>query len=241
MMQEFAERRSQFRFPVVLPIEYFGSNGSSTSSYSLDINKYGAFVSSDDPLGVGTRCDMRLTVPINHESSKVFKTDGTVVWNKTLPFKSTRNGMGVQFSDPLPEDLLLNALADATKKLQKEGEIKASLEEKVEKLESELEEAKRLASLGRCIEKILFDLSNPILVLSGKLEIIKKKLYEHKQLLDQHEHVPKNEVMKISKEFDAYFKNIDQVLKDYKVVSELIHLVGTDSSTIRKKLQELGC
>jgi len=241
MMQEFSERRSQFRFPVVLPVEYFRYNGSSISSYSLDISKYGAFVSSDDPLGIGSQCGMRLTVPIDHESSKFFKTDGTVVWNKALPFKTKRNGMGVEFSEPLPENLLLNALADTTKKLTKETEIKKKLEEKVEQLESELEESLRLAGLGRCIEKILFDLSNPILVMSGKLEIIKSKLYEHKKLLDQHECEHKGELRKISKEFNAYYQNIEQVLNDYRVVSELVHLVGADSSTIEKKLQKYGC
>ena len=34
------------------------------------------------------------------------------------------------------------------------------LEERVEKLESQLEETKKLATLGRCAEKILFELSN---------------------------------------------------------------------------------
>jgi Tfp pilus assembly protein PilZ len=241
MMQEFAERRTQFRFPVVLPVEYYKRNGSSISSYSLDISKCGAFVSSDDPLGIGSRCGMRLMVPIDHESSKLFNTDGTVVWNKILPFKSKRNGMGIEFSEPLPENLLLNALADTTKKLTKETEIKKRLEEKVEKLELELEESTRVSALGRCMEKILFDLSNPILVLSGKLEIIKNKLHEHRRTLEQHECAHKADLLKISKEFNTYCKNIDQILKDYKVISELAHLVGADSSTIEKKLQKYGC
>jgi len=241
MMQEFAERRSQFRFPVVLPVEYVKCNGSSISSYSLDINKYGAFVSSDDPLDIGSQCGMRLTVPINHESSTIFQTEGEVAWNKTQPFKSKRNGMGIQFSEPLPENILLNALADTTKKLTRETEAKRNLETKLEQLEEELDESKRLAGLGRCIEKILLDLSNPILALTGKLELIKNKLNEQKKLLEQHECNHKDELQRIIQEFDLYYDNIEQMLKDYRVVSELIHLVGSDSSTIEKKLQEYGC
>ncbi len=46
--------------------------------------------------------------------------------------------MGVQFIDPLPEDVLLYALAHNFRKLVKETEAKGLFEERVEKLESEL-------------------------------------------------------------------------------------------------------
>jgi hypothetical protein len=46
--------------------------------------------------------------------------------------------MGVQFIEPLPEDVLLYALADNVRKLMKESEAKGLSEERVEKLESEL-------------------------------------------------------------------------------------------------------
>ncbi len=61
------------------------------------------------------------------------------------PFKSRSNGMGVQFIDPLPEDVFLYALADNVRRLMKESKAKGLLEERLEKLESELEETKRLA------------------------------------------------------------------------------------------------
>ena len=76
--------------------------------------------------------------------------------------------MGVHFIQPLPEDILLNALAYTYRKLLTETEPKKLLEERVQKLESALEETKRLASLGRCVEKILFEVSNPILKLSSR-------------------------------------------------------------------------
>jgi len=241
MMQESAERRSEFRFPIVLPAEYFKPDDSGILSYSLDLSKMGTFISSDDPLVLGSRFGMHLTIPVDYESSKIFRTQGTVTWNKIQPFKSKRNGMGVKFIDPLPEDLLLYALAHNFRKLVKETEAKGLLEERVEKLESELEEAKRLAALGRCVEKILFDISNPILTLSGNLEIIKTKMYEHKRMLEEHEETNKEEFKEIVTEFDKSCDKIDQILKDYKIISELAKIVGDDRETLERELKRYNC
>jgi C4-dicarboxylate-specific signal transduction histidine kinase len=161
-----------------------------------------------------------------------------VIWDKVQPFQSKRNGMGVQFIKPLPESLLLKALANNIKKLIKETESKKALEERVEKLELELEEVKRLATLGRYAEKILFDVSNPILTLSGKLEIIKTKMHEHKKMLEEHGEVNQKECKKHIKEFNDYCKKIDQILKDYKIISELAHIVGDDRETLERRLVE---
>jgi hypothetical protein len=49
MMREPVERRSEFRFPVVVPVEYFKSDGTGILSYALDLNRMGTFISSDDP------------------------------------------------------------------------------------------------------------------------------------------------------------------------------------------------
>ena len=38
MMQEVAEKRSEFRFPVVVPAEYFRPDDSGILSYSLDLS-----------------------------------------------------------------------------------------------------------------------------------------------------------------------------------------------------------
>ena len=138
MMQEPVERRSEFRFPVVGPVEYFKPDDSGILSYVLDLSKNGTFISSDDPPVLGSRLGIHLTIPVDDKSSKIFRTEGTVAWNRIRPFKSKSNGMGVQFIEPLPEDILLYALADNVRRLVKETEAKKLLEERVEKLEAEL-------------------------------------------------------------------------------------------------------
>ena len=236
MIQELAEKRTEFRFPVVLPVEYFKPEDSGISSYSLDLSKSGTFISSDVPLSIGSKFGINLTIPFNDESSKILRTEGTVVWDNVQPFKSKRNGMGVQFIEPLPESLLLKALANNIKKLIKETESKKALERRVEKLESELEEAKRLATLGRCTEKILFDVSNPILTLSGKLEIIKSKMLEYTKMLEDNDEINQEECKKHIKEFNDCCKKIDQILNEYKIISDLAHIVGDDREGIEKRL-----
>jgi len=140
VIHESIDRRSEFRFPVVLPVEYFKPTGTGILSYALGLSRSGTFISSDDPLSMGSRFSSHLTIPLDNESSKILRTEGEVVWNKIQPFKSKRNGMGVQFVEPLSESLLLKALANNIKKLIKETESKKALERRVEKLESELEE-----------------------------------------------------------------------------------------------------
>jgi len=241
MIQELAEKRTEFRFPVVLPVEYFKPEDSGISSYSLDLSKSGTFISSDVPLSIGSRFDINLTIPFNDESSRILRTEGTVIWDKVQPFKSKSNGMGVQFVEPLPESLLLKALANNIKKLIKETESKKALEKRVEKLESELEERTRLATLGRCAEKILFNVSNPILTLSGKLETIRTKMLKHKKMLEEYDGVSINGSKKIIAEFDNYCKKIDQILKDYKIISDLAHIVGDGREGIERKLMKYKC
>jgi signal transduction histidine kinase len=237
MISEFAERRCEFRFRLVLPVEYFKLNDTVILSYSLDLSKNGTFISSDCPLNIGSRFSIRLSVPVTYESSKIFRIEGTVAWNKIQPFKSKRNGMGVQFIEPLPEVLLLCALADNIKKLMKESEAKGILEERVTRLESELEETKRLAALGRFVEEILFELSNPIVAISGQLEIIKTKMYRHKRMLEEHEGTDKRVFKKVITEFDGCCTKIDKMLNDYTVISELAHIVGDDREALERKLQ----
>jgi len=238
MIQESVERRSEFRFPIVVPVEYFPPDGSGILSYALDLCKKGAFISSDNhPISIGSRFGMNLNLPVDQGTSRIFRTEGTVAWNRMQPFKSKRNGMGVQFIEPLPERLLLNALADRTKKLMEETEAKKLLEERVEKLEPELEETKRLAALGRFAEKILSEVSKPVLTLSGKLETIKTKMRDYQRMLEGHEETDKEEFKRIITEFNSCRKEIDQVLKDYKIISELAKIVEDDRETLERKLQ----
>jgi signal transduction histidine kinase len=241
VISESIEKRSEFRFPVVVPAEYFKPGDSGILSYALDLSKNGTFISSDDPLSTGSRFGVHLTIPFDYESSKIFRTEGTVAWNRMQPFKSKRNGMGVQFIEPLPESLLLNALADNFQKLMRETEAKRLLEERVQKLESELEETRRLAALGRCVEKILFELSDPILTLSGKLALLERKMDKHKRMLEEHEETNKEGFKKIITEFKESCNKIDQILSEYKVISELAKIVGDDRETLERKLQRYNC
>ena len=238
MIPVAVERRSEFRFPIVLPVEYFKPDESGILSYSSDLTKRGTFISSDDPLSTGTRFGMNLTIPFNREASKVHLTEGTVMWNRAQPFKSKRNGMGVKFVEPLPERLLLRALAYNVKELMKEREAKKVLEERVGKLEAELEAVERLATLGRFVEKILFDLSNPILTISGKLELIKAKLDKHKRTFEEHEVITKEEFRNIITELDNDCSEVDQILKGYTIIAELAQIVEDDRDTLEKKLKK---
>ena len=241
MMQRSLERRSEFRFPVVVPVEYFNPDDSGILSYALDLSKGGTFISSDDPLTIGSTFSIHLTIPVDYESSKIFRTEGAAAWNKVQPFKSKSNGMGVRFIEPLPEDILLNTLAYNYRKLIEETEAKRLLEERVEKLESELEEVNKLAALGRCVEKILFEVSNPILTLSGKLETIKRKMHKHRRMLEEYVETNKKEFKRITKDFDNCCREIHQILKDYKIISELAHIVANDRETLESKLKRYNC
>jgi len=154
------------------------------------------------------------------------------------PFKSKTNGMGVRFIEPLPESLLLKALANNIRKLMKETEAKKLLEERHQKAESELEETKRLAALGRYVERILFEVSNPVLTLFAKLETIKTKMSEHKRILEEHEETNKEELKKIIAEFDRSCDTIDKILKDYRIISELAKIVEDDGESLERKLKK---
>lgn len=241
MTQEPVDRRYQFRFPIVVPIEYFLPDDSSIVSYSLNLSKKGAFISSDDHhLSIGSKFSMQLTIPVDQESSKIFRTEGTVVWNRLQVFKSRRNGMGVKFIEPLPESVLFNALASYCSRLAKEVEGKEVLGGRIHKLESGLEEAKRLAALGRYVEKILYELSNPILTLSGRLETIKTKMHTHKRMLEEHGEA-KEKLMEMIAEIDNSCREVDQILKDYKIIFELAHIRGDDRETLERKLKRDNC
>jgi len=240
MPQELVEKRSGFRFPAVVPVEYFKPDDSGIMSYALNICKNGTFISSDDPVRTGNNVALNLNIPFNGTSSKIFKTKGIVVWDWIQPFKSKKNGMGVKFTDPLPEDVLLNALADTTKKLIRESEAKKALEERVEKLESELEGAKRLATLGHYAEKILLEISNPILAISGRLETITRKMGEHKRIIKEHNEINKKAWKTMVTDFENCCKEIGQILKDYTIISELAQIVNDKENLETRLIQQYG-
>jgi Tfp pilus assembly protein PilZ len=235
---EAVEKRSEFRFPVAVPVEYFKNNDAAIVSYALDLSKGGIFISSDDPMETGSECTLHLTVPFDYESSRIFRTEGTVAWSKIQPFKSTRNGMGVRFTEPLPEGMLLNALVDKTRKLLKEAEARKALEDRLEHRESELKEAQRLATLGRYAEQILLEVSNPIVTLSGRLELIAQKMDDYKRMLEGHAQTKKELFTGIVAEFDRCRQQIDDILQDYRIVSELTRFIRDKGRSLEKELRK---
>ena len=237
MDQVSVERRSEYRFPVAVPVEYFGPDELGVRSYSSDLTKKGTFISSDDPLSIGRRFRLNLTIPVDREASKIHRAEGKVVWNRALPFKSKKNGMGIRFLEPMAEELFLRALAHDVENLVKDSEAKRLLEQKVDKLEVELEAEKRLAVLGRFVERIVFDLSNPILAISGKLDLIKSKMDGHRRSLEEREQISKEEFKEIVTELDNDCKEVDQILRGYKVIAELAQIVEDDRDTLEKRLK----
>lgn len=236
--QSYGERRSDFRFPIVMPVDYFRADHSGVSSYTLDLSNGGAFISADDPLEKGSLCGIRLTVPVGPESSRVFKTGGTIIWSKILLFKSKRNGMGVQFLEPLPDNIFLNALGDTARKVTREIEARKSLEEKLEHLQWELEEAKRLTALGSFAEKILFEVTNPILTLSETLELFREKLHTPQRRLEEHPEKHRKELIDGAGMLAECCTTIDWIVKKYQVISDLAHIAGYSGEKLEKHLQQ---
>jgi Tfp pilus assembly protein PilZ len=236
MHRELTDKRSEFRFPVIVPVEYFKRDDTSIASYTLNLCKNGTFISTDDSLGVGNELTLKLSIPFDGTSSKIVQTKGTVVWDKIHPFKSKQNGMGVKFVESLPEDVLLNALIDSTRKLVWESKAKKALEERAERLEIELEQLKRLATLGRYIDKIFHELSNPIMALSGRLEIIQAEITKYKKILQEHDTANIKECGTIIKDLESNYKNIATTLKEYDILSELMQIVSDKGEALEERL-----
>jgi signal transduction histidine kinase len=239
MEHNILDNRAEFRFPVVVPVEYFNSDDFGIISYAIDLSKNGTFISSDDPLGIGNHLAMNLTIPVNNNSSEILRTDGTIVWQRVQPFKSSRNGMGVHFLEPLSEALLLNTLSSNVRRLAKESEAKKQLDKRVQELESELEEAERWAVIGRCTEKILFDISNPMTAMSGRLELIRDRM--EKQIRIIAEKCKGNGLTNITMDCEMCLNDINSMLKDYTSISELIRITGDDRKDLEEKLKEYRC
>lgn len=236
--QNISDKRTEFRFPVVVPVEYFNNDDFGIISYAMDLSRNGTFVSSDDPFGIGNHLAMKLTIPVNNNSSKILRTEGTVVWQRMQPFKSARNGMGIHFSEPLSEVLLLNALSSNVRRLVKEKEAKKQLEEQVKKLESEMEDAERWAVIGRCTEKILLDISNPLIAMSGRFELIRERMQAQIKLIAEKCTGNNNGINSMTKECEMCLNDINAMLNDYNAISELIRITGDDKNDLEEKLKE---
>jgi hypothetical protein len=63
----------------------------------------------------------------------------------------------------------------------------------------------------------------------------------HKRMLEEHEETNKEEFKEITTEFGKCGNKIDQILSEYKVISELAKIVEDDGETLERKLQRYMC
>jgi len=237
-MEENIDKRSEFRFPVVIPVEYFNNGDLGIISYAVDISKNGAFISSDDPATIGRHINMKFTIPVNDNASHIVNTNGNVVWQRVQPFKSPKNGMGIQFSKPISEDLLLNALSSNVRRLVKEKELKKELEEHVHRLESELEDLQRLADVGRCTEKLLHNITNPLISISGRFELIRNRVRNAITVIEEKCKKENNGLKNIKADCEMCLKDINSMLDDYNSISKLIRTTGDNREDLEDTLKE---
>lgn len=238
-MEQNIDKRSEFRFPVIIPVEYFNNGDPGTISYALDISKNGTFISSDEPLEIGHHVNMNLSIPLNTVLSEVLKTEGEVVWQRVQPFKSLKNGMGIYFPEPLPEGNLLNILSASVRRLVKEKEAKKELEEQVKRLEFELEDIKRFADIGRYTEKLLHDISNPLISMYGRFELIRNRITNYVKVIEEKCNGNNNGLRSIKADCEMCLKDINSMLDDYRSISELIRVTGDDRKDLEDELNDL--
>ena len=233
MLANISEKRSEFRFPVAIPIEYFNHGNLGTVSYCLDISRSGAFISSDPPLEVGKKFPINLTIPVNMTSSKIIRTEGAVTWKKLKPYKSVRNGMGIKFVEKLPENLLLDALTFNVQRLVKENNQRKKLEKRLEELELSLYKAKIWSALGERVEKIMVDISNPLTGLCKNLGLIKDKIQLCKNRIERQSGNKDKEaacLKNIMDELGNSSQDISSILADYNLILELINISSEKGS-----------
>lgn len=91
------ERRSFPRFALEVDIGMF-SESNFYAGLTEDISEGGLFVATHAPLAVGTKVNVRFTLPAVRE----IETEGTVVWVRQPV--AGNPGMGIQFKQLSPED-----------------------------------------------------------------------------------------------------------------------------------------
>ena len=92
--------------------------------------------------------------------------------------------------------------------------------------------------MGGCVEQILSEVSSPILTLSTKLELIRANMQAHKRMLKEHERGNQEEFEDMVREFDTCCKDVDRILKGYKIISELTHIGEEDREGLEKRLKK---
>jgi hypothetical protein len=106
----------------------------------------------------------------------------------------------------------------------------------MDKLESEVEELRSWAALGNNVAKTLFELANPILILSGKLELISRKMHVYERMMRvQRGH--SDELKRTMTEFEKCRQEVDDMLREYKSISVLAQIGGDERETLERKLE----
>lgn len=100
MMKE-KERRLSDRLPVQLRVDYQSAQ-SFISEYTMNISKGGMFISTRNPLAVGTEIELKFHIPGREVP---FTIEGEVAW--VTPYDRKSNlipGMGIRFKKISEED-----------------------------------------------------------------------------------------------------------------------------------------
>jgi uncharacterized protein (TIGR02266 family) len=93
------ERRRFPRIPVSLEVS-FDTGEEILSSYLFDLNEGGLFISTPNPMEVGTRMRLYFKLPHREESLDIV---GTVVWRQGED-STSKPGMGVRFDEVKEEN-----------------------------------------------------------------------------------------------------------------------------------------
>jgi uncharacterized protein (TIGR02266 family) len=99
--QEIADKQSSLRVPIRLRVE-FGTRGALRQSLMTNISRGGVFVSTDDPLPIGTPLELR--VRIDEDGQEQVLRGDVVSVNTGASMTSGERGMGVSFSNLSADD-----------------------------------------------------------------------------------------------------------------------------------------
>lgn len=104
-MSEFANRRRLTRLPFAVEVEVHAKGHTSTSQ-TRDINMQGVFVAQEEPLALGTECQVEVVLS-SGEGKMAIKANGVVVWQGRDP-ESGLQGVGIKFLelDPHSQEIL---------------------------------------------------------------------------------------------------------------------------------------
>ena len=97
MARKLSEKRQHLRFPVVLPVD-FGRADYYLSSMSINLSQNGLFIETSEPLKIGDRVCLFISLP---NQSDPFKVIGEVMWASARTTTDINDnvvsGIGIRF------------------------------------------------------------------------------------------------------------------------------------------------